>query len=35
MASIKLVHVVIAGVLGAATFVAALVTLVTFITRHN
>jgi len=32
--TIKPVHVIIAGLLGAALFVAALIVLVTFITRH-
>jgi hypothetical protein len=35
MARIKLAHVIVAGLLGAAIFVAVLVTLVTFITRRG
>ena len=35
MVTIKLVHVVIAGILGAAIFVSVLIGLVTFITRHH
>ncbi|MGH8798986.1 MAG: DUF2970 domain-containing protein [Casimicrobiaceae bacterium] len=34
MVTIKLVHVVIAGLLGAALFVAVLIALVSYITRH-
>lgn len=35
MVTIKLLHVVVAGVLGAALFVAALIALVTLITRKG
>jgi hypothetical protein len=35
MARIKLAHVIVAGLLGAAIFVTVLVTLVTFITRRG